>query len=506
MGVCDFTFYDVISRNAACYQERNAWTELSDNRSLTFSQYKEDVDHLAAGLQNSGIEKGDRIGILGRNSVEYFLLYGAVAALGAIIVPINWRLSREEIAYNLIDSRPKIIFVDVEFEDVIQMLRGDFPWVEQYFNIGLKGGRFLDFESLMNERNYFSAEAVYSDDGLVIIYTAAVAGKPRGALLSHNNLLCGNLQLAYFLELKPQDVHLNVLPLYHVGGLFMTAANFHAGSSTLNMTRFDAAKALQVIERNRVTVMLEFPPILSSILDQQEKTGKNIKSLRAVGGLDSSETIERYQRVSGGYFYASYGQTETSCVAAFGRYDEAPGSSGRILPMVQMRLEDDSGEAVPLGARGEIAIRGPMVFKGYWNLPEDNSYTFRGGWHHTGDLGRLDEEGFLWFEGRKAEKDLIKPGGENVYPVEVEKVILQHPAIERCVVFGVPDPKWKEAIKAVCQVKKGESIEAQKLIDFVGERIGRYKKPSYVEFVTHLPLLENGSLDRAKIKSRYGGF
>jgi long-chain acyl-CoA synthetase len=146
-----------------------------------------------------------------------------------------------------------------------------------------------------------------------------------------------------------------------------------------------------------------------------------------------------------------------------------------------------------------------MVFKGYWNLPEDTEYTFREGWHHTGDLGRFDEDGFLFYAGRKAEKELIKPGGENVYPAEVEKVILQHPSVEKTVVFGVPDPKWKEGIKAVCQLKGAKKLEAKALIDFVGERIARFKKPQYVEFVEEMPLAEDGSPDRAKIKELYGG-
>jgi long-chain acyl-CoA synthetase len=165
---------------------------------------------------------------------------------------------------------------------------------------------------------------------------------------------------------------------------------------------------------------------------------------------------------------------------------------------------DDTDRPVGTGQVGEIAVRGPMVFKGYWNLPEDTAHTFREGWHHTGDQGRFDEEGFLWYAGRKPEKELIKPGGENVYPAEVEKVILQHPAIEKTVVIGVPDPKWKEGIKAVCQLKKGQTLAPQALIDFVGERIARFKKPQVVQFVDELPVLQDGSVDRAKVKQLYG--
>jgi long-chain acyl-CoA synthetase len=145
------------------------------------------------------------------------------------------------------------------------------------------------------------------------------------------------------------------------------------------------------------------------------------------------------------------------------------------------------------------------VFKDYWNLTEDTAYAFRGGWHHTGDMGRFDEDGFLWYEGRKAEKELIKPGGENVYPVEVEKAILDNPAVKEAIVFGVPDPKWKEGIKAVCILKSGQNLDAKKLIAFVGQRIASYKKPHYVEFVSEFPLLKDGLPDRSKIKELYGG-
>jgi long-chain acyl-CoA synthetase len=258
------------------------------------------------------------------------------------------------------------------------------------------------------------------------------------------------------------------------------------------------------IEQKEVSFMMVFSPILASLLDAQEKTGKSIRTLASVTGIDTKETIEKYERVTGGAFHVLYGQTETSSLATMGPYADRPGSAGKMLPFTEVRLVDDDDRPVAAGQVGEIAVRGPMVFKGYWNLPEDTAVTFRQGWHHTGDLGRFDEEGFLWYAGRKAEKELIKPGGENVYPAEVEKVILQHPAVEKTVVFGVPDPKWKEAIKAVCQLRKGQALEARALIDFVGERIARYKKPQVVQFVEALPLLQDGSVDRAKVKSLYG--
>lgn len=505
MGLYDFTFYDLVNRNAFCYGRKVAWFEVDDSRSLTFLEYKGKVDRLAQGLQAFGIRKEDRIGILGKNCLEYFVLYGAAAALGAIVLPINWRLSAPEIEYNLNDCTPRLLFTGSEFQGLVEEIRGRLPSVERFFNLEPGGGRFESIQSLVSGDGTFEPPDVASDDGFVIIHTAAVAGRPRGALLSHGNLLCSDMHFDYFCGLNSTDVHLNLLPLFHVGGLHMATAIFHAGALNVNMSKFDAVKAVDLIAEKRITFMFDFAPILASILDTHEKTGQDISSLKSVVGLESPETIERYQKTTGGTFFCMYGQTETSCVATFSAYDERPGSAGRMLPLAQVRLVDEYDRPVPVGQVGEITMKGPMVFRGYWNLPEDNRYVFRDGWHHTGDLGRFDEEGFLWYAGRKAEKELIKPGGENVYPAEVEKAILEHPAVQLTVVFGVPDPKWKEGIKAVCELKEGETLSAEALIDFVGKRIARYKKPQYVEFVDVMPLLEDGNPDRAKVKTLYGG-
>ena len=503
MGLHDFTVYDVIDRNAASFGDLPAWHEVDDGRTLSFVELKRETDRLAAGLRGLGLNKGDRIGILGKNSLEYFLLYGAAAGLGLVVLPVNWRLSAEEARFILEDGAPGAVFVDREFQPLIEGVRGGLPSVRRFFNLKDREGDYEDFGGLLVDGDGFEPEAVATDDGFVIIHTAAVAGRPRGALLSHGNVLWADMHFDYHCGLGPGDVHLNLLPLFHVGGLFMATSSFHAGAMNVNMSKFDATRAVELIEEKRVTFMFDFSPILSSVLDEAEKTGGDISSLRAVVGLEAPATIERYQESVGGTFFVMYGQTETSCVATFGRYDDCPGSAGRMLPAARVSLLDDRDRAVGAGEIGEIAVRGPMVFKGYWNLPEDNERTFRGGWHHTGDLGRFDENGFMWYEGRKAEKELIKPGGENVYPAEVEAAILQHPCVAKVVVFGVPDPKWKEGIKAVCLLEEGEQLEPQALIDFVGERIARYKKPQYVEFVLDFPCAENGAPDREKIKVMY---
>jgi len=505
MGLYDFSFYDLVNRNAVAFAQREAWFEVEDGRTLTYAQFKGQVDGLAAGLQKAGIAKGDRIGVLSKNSLEFFLLYGAAAALGAIVIPVNWRLSADEVCFNLNDGTPKMVFADQEYQPLIRGIKDNLPSVKSYCSLGPGGEGMRAFSSLLGKPEDLKPAAVRSEDGFVIIHTAAVAGRPRGALLSHANVLLANLHFDYLMNVTSGDVHLSCLPFFHVGGLFMATAAFHAGSLNVNLNRFDAGKAVEFIGQKKITFMMVFSPMLAMILEESLKRGVHVSCLRAVTGIDTPETIERYQKAAGGNFYCMYGQTETSCLATFSPYRERPGSAGRVLPLAEVRLVDDYDRPVPQGQVGEITLRGPMVFKGYWNLPEDTAHTFREGWHHTGDQGRFDEEGFLWYAGRKAEKELIKPGGENVYPAEVEKVILQHPAIEKTVVIGVPDPKWKEGIKAVCQLKKGQTLAPQALIDFVGERIARFKKPQYVEFVDALPCLADGSADRAKVKSLYGG-
>jgi acyl-CoA synthetase (AMP-forming)/AMP-acid ligase II len=503
MGLYDFTIYDVINRNARCFGQRPAWLEVSDGRELTFGQLKGSVDRLAKGLQGAGLNKGDVVGVMGKNSIEYFLLFGAASALGLIVLPINWRLSAEEAGNNLVDGAPRLVFADAEYQELIQGLKTTLTPVEHYYNLS-GGGGFQDFNQLLANKGDFRHVDIATHDGAVIIHTAAVEGKPRGALLSHGNILAATTQFSYIFKITEGDIHLNFLPLFHVGGLFIAMTAFHAGALNINVNKFDGEEAVNLIQDKKVTFFFDFAPILATILDTHEKTGKDISSLRVVAGLDSPETIERYQKTTGGTFFIVYGQTEVSALTNISPYNDRPGSAGRPLPLADVRLFDDYDREAETGMVGEIVVRGPMVFKGYWNLLKETEYTFREGWHHTGDLGRFDEHGFLWYAGRKAEKDLIKPGGENVYPSEVEKVILQHPAVERTVVFGVPDPRWKEGIKAVCQLRQGQRLEPQEVIDFVGERIARYKKPQYVEFVTDLPMLEDGSPDRAKVKELYG--
>ncbi len=504
MGLYDFTFYDVINTQARQLKDQPAWFEDQTNTTITFGEYKSQVDRLAAGLSQLGITKGARIAVVGQNSLAFFTVYGAAAALGAIVVAINWRLSPDEILFNINDCTSTILFGDSDFLKPLAEKPELQTYVEHIYTLDQVESDYPAIDTLMSAKTPAPINQAASDDPLVIIHTAAVSGQPRGAILTHANALYACLQLAKEFGDDAAKPHLNLLPLFHVAGLFMALQAFCAGGLNVNMTRFDADRAVTLITQMKAASLFTFPPILGAILDAQEKTGNDISSLKCVIGLEAPDMIQRYEKATGGTFRAIFGQTETSGFTTLSPYRQKPGSAGRPVPLARVDLFDSHDKPVEPGEIGEIVQRGPLVFQGYWNRHEDNAATFANGWHHTGDLGRFDEEGFLWYEGRKADKELIKPGGENVYPAEVEQTILQHSAVAKVVVFGIPDAKWKEAIKAVCQLKPTETLTEKELIDFVGGKIARYKKPHRVEFVETLPIDEDGKIDRAAVKKDYG--
>jgi long-chain acyl-CoA synthetase len=311
--------------------------------------------------------------------------------------------------------------------------------------------------------------------------------------------------MMHSISLGPEDCHICILPLFHIAGLAMAMAVMQAGGKNVIVGRFDPEFTLQLIEKEKGTTFFNFAPILMMLMDKYEESSYDISSIRYVSGLDNPDNIQRFLKlVPNAKYGTGFGQTEVLGVTG-GLVDEKPGSAGRPTPLARVALFDEYDNEVPVGTPGEICVRSPMVFLGYWGLDEDNAYTFRNGWHHTGDIGRFDEDGYLWYVKRKAEKELIKPGGENVYPAEVEKAILDHEDITEVSVIGVPDEEWGEAIKAVCVLKSGRSLDPQTLIDFVASKIARYKKPKHVVFVDSLPKTADGEADRNQIKKEHGG-
>ncbi|MBW6485875.1 MAG: AMP-binding protein [Syntrophobacterales bacterium] len=502
MGLKDFTVYDVFKRNAGFFPNKPA--VVFEEREITYAELLTMVERAAGWFALAGIKKGDRVAVLSKNCPEFFVLAGAIAASGAIMVPINFRLSVEEIGYNLENTKPVAVFVDPDYHETINGLKAGFPDVKKWVSMSAAENSGFDSFSVLLDSEPLPAADVSGDDPFVIIHTAAVQGKPRGAVLSHGNMIYGGLQSMAAIGLSGDDVYLNILPLFHIGGLIAAFTTMHAGGVNLIVPKYDPAECGRIIDRKHVTLIGDFPPILAQLLDARDAGHCTLASLSNVYGLERPETIKRFEDLGTGNFWMIYGQTETMGITCLARNTDKPGSAGRPGLLSAVMIADEFDRPVATGKVGEILVRGPLVFLGYWGEEELTALTFREGWHHTGDLGRLDAEGFLWFAGRKAEKELIKPGGENVYPIEVEKVVLEHPDVFEVSVIGVPDPKFGEGIKAICVVKQGVNLTKQALIDFVAARIARYKKPNYVEFVESLPKKEDGSIDRSKVKELYG--
>lgn len=493
-----YSLYDVFVRNKNIFADTIALIEGED--SFTFHELHQAVLLASAFLTAKGVGPGDRVALLSVNRSSYFILLGALAKLGAVMVPLNWRLSSGELSYILDDSSPKILFYDQMHKQMVRDMAinssvdlRDVMEIEAGF-----GAQFLP-ETVAE----VDVDVVDQNTPLCIIYTAAVEGHPRGAVLSHGNLLAANMQVIISMGLTGNDMSLNMLPLFHITGLNLAIAVMQVGGCNVVVEKFNEKQVLALTTSLEVTLWGSFPPILSRIMEELKKGGYNISSLKYVVGLDSPDTIVSFEEISTAKFWILYGQSETSGFVTFSEASEKLGSAGKQGCLTSFTLVDDDDTPVAVGEVGEIVVRGPLIFQGYWKQQAVNEKTFRNGWHHTGDLGQVDKEGYLYYKGRKPEKELIKPGGENVYPAEVETAILEHSDVDAVCVIGVPDPQFGEGIKAICVLTKGRSLAKKDLIEFVAGRIARYKKPQYVEYVDYLPY-KDGQVDRSKVKELWG--
>lgn len=501
----DANISDVIARNAHLHGDAVAFRfGAAGVHTVTHRDHLKRVEQLAAGLHRAGMEAGDRVSILSKNRIEYVELVGAAARLGAIVSAINWRLSAAEVLAVLAGDDPKIVFAEDEFWALLDPALDRVGSPLEPVAIGHRREGFRGIDEL-----YFDEAAprvaVDADAALLLIHTAWTEGLPKAAMLSHRSLIAAAQQLHDAWTLRADDVHLCCLPLFHCTAVSLTLATQLAGGSSVLMPKYAADQAVQLIREHRVTLFAEFAPMLDGLLSAGDDVAANLASIRHVCGLDTPQTMARLEATcSEARFWVGYGQTEVSGLATLGRFRDAPGTAGAPLPLCNVTIVDDAGHPLPIGQTGEIVVRGPSVFLGYRGRPEENERAFRSGGLHTGDSGRFDADGRLCYAGRLAVKELIKTGGENVYPSEVEAVLRRHPALLDAVVIGVPDPQWGESIKAICVPVAGSLPTADELIDFVGASIARYKRPRIVVFATALPKRADGSTDRERVRQRHG--
>lgn len=470
---------DLLSHNAQVHAARPA--VITHEHTLTHAGLFAAVQRQAAALAALGVKRGDRVLLLAGNRSEFLVLLGASAWLGAMLVPLNLRLSAGELLQQARDATPALVVVDAACEPAWRA-----AWPD-----GMPGVRMEMLSAGTADELACAGPATAApvdrqdtpDLGVVMLYTAAVEGHARGAVLAHSQLTASAQQIGAAWSLGADDRWLGVLPLFHAAGIGLSLALLAAGGACVLLPRFDPAMAVAAMDEHRVTVCATFAPMLGALLDAAEARGARLDSLRIAMGLEPPAVVERLGRLaSGAGFWSAYGQAEVSAMVCLGLQRERPGAAGRALPPSQVRVQDDAGQPVSAGTQGEIAVRGPTVFLGYWDVQAERPFRPADPWHRTGDLGRLDEDGWLWFAGRAAHKQLIKTGGENVYPAEVEQVLLEHPAVAEARVFGRPDDKWGEAVHATCALKPGAQVTADELMAFVGERLARYKRPQSVQF------------------------
>src|SRR5438094_7670238 len=503
MDVHGFTVYDMIARGAFVHGDAPAI--LHGDRELSFREFRRQVDALAGGLLALGIGKGERICILAQNDPAYLELYGACARQGIVAYPVNWRLTAQEVARVVERAAPRMMVVDAATLPVVAGWPEAKPALARWAPSGRPAAPVFKPRAALSRRaSVPPGPEVSPDDPFAVISTAAVDVIPRGAALTHRNVITANLTAMASIGYTPADRYLLALPLFHITALGGALAHMHAGAASVLVARFDAEEAVRLIDRHGITHVSDFPPVLTTLLDAAETLGSRLERLKHVSGLAAPQTIQALHEQTRAQFWTGFGQSETSGFVTLQRVLDKPGAAGKPVPLCQVKVVDEYDREVPVGAPGEIVVRGPLVFQGYFGQPDVTAYTLRNGWHHTGDVGRFDADGYLYYVRRKPEKELIKPGGENVYPAEVETVIMQMDGVGGVCVYGIPDAKWGEAIKAVVEVKAAGRYTAQQVSDFVASKIARFKRPHVVAFADVLPRTADGAVDREAVKAKWG--
>lgn len=476
------TLVELFEYNAKIHANREAI--FFENHVHTHAEIFLALQVQAAALAEAGIKRGDRVLLLSGNRPEVLILLGAVAWLGAILVPLNLRLSPTEMAQQAKDASARLVIVD---EACSQIWSAAWPLgLPDVLHLSLAPSLGGNLICVGEPQNFKVARQDEASLAVLMLYTAAVEGHARGAVLSQAQLIASASQTGAVWSLTVQDRWLGVLPLFHAAGIGLALTVLYSGGACVLMPRFDPSAAVSAIETNGVTVCATFAPMLGAILDAAEThlTEKPLVSLRICMGLEPPGVIDRLKNLcANAIFWSAYGQAEVSSMVCLGNQAERPGAAGLPIQPTQVRIQNLAGCPVDLGIDGEIAVKGPTVFLGYWDVEKQQPFKPTDPWHRTGDMGRIDKDGWLWFTGRAAHKQLIKTGGENVYPAEVEQVLLDHPAIQEAFVFGHPDEKWGESVHAVCALKKGLSVTSDELMSFVLGRIARYKCPK--SFVFH---------------------
>lgn len=484
----------------------------------TYREFGERVQRLAGSLQEMGIQKGDRVGLLMLNSFHYLEIFYASYLIGAVMVPINFRLSGPEVSFILRDAGVKVLFYHREFQQLINLFRTDVDSIEQYVLAELApiaASDALFYEDLLDREVAWKEVALSENDLAGIFYTGGTTGLPKGVMLSHKNLLVNAFQISLAIDLRQDDIYLHAAPMFHLADGANTVSLTLAGAAHAHVRAFDPKRVLETIQQEKVSSITLVPTMINMLVNHPEVSEYDLSSLkRLLYGASPipAEVLKKAMTVLDCKFYQAYGMTEASPVLTVMRpehhvTDGDPkamkrlGSCGQPIYNVELKIVDPEGNEVPNGAVGEIIARAPNIMQGYWNRPEETADALRDGWYWTGDMAAMDEERFVYIIDRK--KDMIVSGGENVYSVEVENVIYQHPAVMEAAVIGVPDEIWGESVKAIVVAKPGSELNEAELIAFCRNYLANFKVPKSVEFVETLPKSGAGKILKRSLRDPF---
>ncbi|WP_428683270.1 fatty acid--CoA ligase [Sphingopyxis sp.] len=502
-----FTFDEFITHWAEDRPDRLAMRE--EDRLFTYADLEERTARVATALLAAGLEKGDRIAWIGKNSDLYFTLFFGAARVGVVMAPIGWRLSPTEWAYIVNDTRAKIVFTGPGFEGAAEQLAGRLEHGPRIVNAA-------ETRALIDSTRRAAFTPSGHDDAVLQLYTSGTTGNPKGAVLSNRNLFAlrkhSNEADMPYTKWDDDEAVLVAMPCAHIGGTGLGIMALAAGLPGVILAEFNPDGVFDAVEHHGVTRFFIVPAALQMLLLHPRCASVDYSRLKYIlygAAPIPLELLRQCIKMFGADFIQAYGMTETTgtiCMLPPEDHDPEGNarmrSAGKALPGVEIVILGPDGQSVPTGEVGEVVTRSSNNMLGYWNLPEATAKTMTGeGWIHTGDAGYLDADGYLFIHDRM--KDMIITGGENVYPAEVESAIFGHPAVQEVAVIGIPDKKWGETVKAVVVAKPGTSIEEADIIAWARDRIAAFKAPRSVDVIEALPRNASGKILRKDLRAPY---
>jgi long-chain acyl-CoA synthetase len=507
----------ILADSATRYPQKPAFTFM--DTTLSYAQTNGAANQIANGLRSIGIKKGDKVALSCFNLPYFPIIYYGVLKLGAVVVPLSVLLKKDEITYHLNDSQAKAYFCFTGTEDLPMGAMGhagfqEAPLCEHFYMIMPKPDMPATIDgvktmgSLMaGQSPQFDMAQTSAEDTAVIIYTSGTTGKPKGAELTHSNLLQNAIVSTHLVDTQPEDIQLIVLPLFHIFAMtVLMNAGVYKGASHILLPRFDAETVFALMEKHKVTTFAGVPTMYWGLNNYKEPKfdydtiAKTLKRCVSGGASLPVQVLEDFENRFNVPIIEGYGMSEGSPVVTFNQLDigRKPGSIGTPVWGVDVKLVNTEGTEVPVGEKGELLYRGHNVMKGYFNKPEATAETIQNGWLHSGDIAVKDADGFFYIVDRT--KDLIIRGGFNVYPREVEEVMIQHEAVSLVAVIGVPHEEHGEEIKACVVLNKNAEITEGVLMGWTKERIAAYKYPRIIEFLDALPMSATGKILKKELR------